>query len=28
VMNTGEQIRQALDDYRRGSFEAAKVTAL
>jgi redox-sensitive bicupin YhaK (pirin superfamily) len=28
VMNTGDEIRQALDDYRRGSFEAAKVQAL
>jgi redox-sensitive bicupin YhaK (pirin superfamily) len=28
VMNTGEQIRQTLDDYRRGRFLAAKVGAL
>jgi redox-sensitive bicupin YhaK (pirin superfamily) len=28
VMNTGEEIRQALEDYRRGNFEAAKVRAL
>ncbi len=28
VMNTAAQIRQALDDYRRGAFEAAAVKAL
>jgi len=28
VMNTAEQIRQTLDDYRRGTFEAATVQSL
>ena len=28
VMNTGEEIRQTLVDYQRGSFEAAKVRSL
>ena len=28
VMNTGDEIRQTLVDYQRGSFEAAKVRAL
>jgi len=28
VMNTAEQIRQTLDDYRRGTFEAATVKSL